>query len=100
MKDFISFIREQGVIGLAIGFILGGAVSQTVSALVESIINPLIGVIIPNTNSLSAASVTFFGATFAWGAFLVALIDLIVIAAVVFYGFKALKLEKLDKKKD
>ena len=28
MNGFISFIREQGVVGLAVGFILGGAVSK------------------------------------------------------------------------
>jgi len=26
MKGFINFIREQGIIGLAVGFILGGAI--------------------------------------------------------------------------
>jgi len=25
LEDFIKFIREQGIVGLAIGFILGGA---------------------------------------------------------------------------
>ena len=28
MKGFLDFIREQGVVGLAVGFILGGAVSK------------------------------------------------------------------------
>ena len=40
MSDFINFIRKQGVIGLAIGFILGGAVSKLVSALVSDISTP------------------------------------------------------------
>ena len=43
MKGFIDFIREQGVIGLAIGFILGGAVSKVVTSLVNDIISPVIG---------------------------------------------------------
>jgi len=43
MAQFVDFIRKQGVAGLAIGFILGGAVSKVVTALIEDIINPLVG---------------------------------------------------------
>jgi large-conductance mechanosensitive channel len=42
MKNFIDFIREQGIVGLAAGFILGGAVSKAVSALVTDVINPIL----------------------------------------------------------
>ena len=44
MKGFIDFIREQGVIGLAIAVILGGAVNKLVASLVGDIIQPLIGI--------------------------------------------------------
>ena len=37
MQGFIQFIREQGVIGLAIGFILGAAVSKVVASLVDRV---------------------------------------------------------------
>jgi len=40
-SGFIDFVREQGVVGLAVGFILGGAVSKVVSSLVKDIINSL-----------------------------------------------------------
>ena len=40
MRGFLNFIREQGVVGLAIGFILGGAISKLVAALVNDLINP------------------------------------------------------------
>ena len=43
MKGFLDFIREQGVVGLAVGFILGGAVSKLVASLVNDLINPLLG---------------------------------------------------------
>lgn len=38
MKGFIEFIREKGVVGLAVGFILGGAVAKVVAALVTDLI--------------------------------------------------------------
>jgi len=43
MKGFIEFVRDQGVVGLAVGFILGGAISKVVTSLVENIINPVGG---------------------------------------------------------
>ena len=46
MRVFMDFIREQGVVGLAVGFILGGAVSKVVSSLVEDIINPILGILL------------------------------------------------------
>jgi large conductance mechanosensitive channel len=92
---FINFIREQGVVGLAIGFILGGSINKLVASLVEDIIQPSIGLIFGSTEGLAGLSYK----SIMVGEFLVALIDFLILAAVVFFGFKALKLEKLDKKK-
>ena len=69
MKDFIQFIREQGVVGLAIGFILGGAVSTVVASLVKDIINPILGLILGSADGLAAASFGIFGAQIMWGSF-------------------------------
>jgi large conductance mechanosensitive channel len=98
MRGFIDFIRAQGVIGLAIGFILGGAVSKVVSALVTDIINPLVGLLLGSTTGLKEASFAIGSAKIMWGDFVSIVIDFIVIAAVIYFGFKMLRLEKLDKK--
>lgn len=99
MSDFIVFIREQGVVGLAVGFILGGAVSKVVSSLVEDIINPLIGLIIGSKDGLASAALAIGDVSIAWGSFFAVVIDFIIVAAVVFYVFKGLGLDKLDKVK-
>ncbi len=95
----MDFIREQGVIGLAVGFILGGAVSKVVSSLVKDIINPLLGIILGAAGNLSSMSVKVGSAKILWGSFLSVSIDFIIIALVVYYGVTLLKLDKLDKKK-
>lgn len=95
MTGFIQFIREQGVIGLAIGFILGGAVSQVVASFVKDIINPLIGLVWNSSEGLSGLMV----GPVALGSFLSITINFLIIAAVVYYGFKGLGLDKLDVKK-
>ena len=100
MKGFISFIREQGVVGLAVGFILGGAVSKVVTALVNDIINPIIGGLLGITDGLKTASFTIGSANILYGDMISVTIDFVVIALVVYYGIKLIGLDKLDKKKE
>lgn len=100
MKGFMKFIREQGVVGLAVGFILGGAVSKVVASLVKDIINPILGVALGAAGNLSEASFYISGARIMWGSFTSIVIDFLVIALVVYYGVKKLGLDKLDTKKE
>lgn len=99
MKGFIDFIREQSVVGLAVGFILGGAVSKLVSALVEDIVGPVLALGLGNVENLQSAYIQVGAAKIMWGNFLNVLIDFVVIALVVYFGVKMLRLDKLDKKK-
>jgi large conductance mechanosensitive channel len=99
MKGFIDFIREQGVVGLAIGFILGGAVSKVVTALVTDIINPLLGVVLGAAGGLKTATLHVGSAEILYGDLISVIIDFTVIALVVYFGVKAIGLDKLDKPK-
>lgn len=99
MKGFIDFIREQGVVNLAIAFVLGAAVTKVVNSFVNDIINPVVGVLLGSTAGLASAKLTIGSVSIMWGSFVSVLIDFMIIAAVVYYGFKWLGLEKLDKKK-
>lgn len=65
MKAFIDFIREQGVVGLAVGFMLGGAVSKVVASLVGDIINPVLGIALGAAGDLKSATVAIGGASVA-----------------------------------
>jgi len=100
LQGFIDFIREQGVIGLAVGFILGGAVSNLVKAFIDDLINPILGLILGAAGSLESATIKIGPMVFKYGNFLSVLINFVVIAAVVYYGIKGLGLDKLDKKKE
>lgn len=100
MTNFLNFIREQGVVGLAIGFILGGAVSGLVAALIKDIINPLIGLVLGYAGSLQTLGFDIGTAHIALGDFISVLINFFIVAAVVYWGFKGLGLDKLDKKKE
>jgi large conductance mechanosensitive channel len=98
MKGFIEFVREQGVVGLAVGFILGGSVSKVVSSLVQDIINPILGIVLGVAGDLSAKSTAIGPVNIMWGNFLSVLIDFMIIALVVYYLVKGFGFDKLDKK--
>lgn len=98
LAGFMDFVRKQGVVGLAVGFILGGAVSKVVTALVTDIINPLLGIVLGATENLKALKVTIGEVEILWGDFVSVTIDFLVIALVVYYGVKLLGTEGADKK--
>ncbi len=96
LREFVDFVREQGVVGLAIGFVLGGSVSKVVTALVQDIIQPIIGFLFGSTQGLKALHL----GPVLYGDFLANFIDFIIVALVVYFVFKQLKLDRLDKKKE
>lgn len=98
--SFLDFIREQGVVGLAVGFVLGGSVAKVVDSLVKDLINPLLGLVLGAAGDLKDASLWVGASEIRWGNFLSVLIDFTVIAVVVFLVVKILGVNKLDKKKE
>ena len=98
MKGFLDFIRSQGAIGLAVGFILGGAVSDLVKSIVTNVINPILAIVLGIFGDITHGSFTFYGAIIEYGALINASINFLVIAFVVYFGVKKLGLDKLDKK--
>jgi large conductance mechanosensitive channel len=99
MKGFLNFVREQGVVGLGVGFLLGGAVSKLVTALITDLVNPILGLILGAAGNLKDAELALGPVTFMWGDFVATMIDFAVVAAVVYYGVHGLGLDKIDKKK-
>lgn len=101
LQGFVDFIREQGVVGLAVGLVLGIASKGVVDSLVANIFNPLIGVI-TGGGSLTAKAVCLndsCSSKLGYGQVLSDLISFIIVAALVYFAVKGLKLDKLDKKK-
>lgn len=99
LNDFVKFVREQGVVGLAVGIILGGSVKEVVSALISDFISPVIGLFMGAAGNLREASFSIGSVTFMWGHFLATLIDFVVVALVVYFIISKLA-SKLDKSKE
>ena len=96
MSGFIEFVRERGVVGLAIGFVLGGAVSKVTTSFSTDILNPIIALLFGST----AALADFAIGNVAIGKFIATVIDFMVLALAVYLIFMVLKLDTLDKKKE
>ncbi|MET1033344.1 MAG: MscL family protein [Candidatus Saccharimonadales bacterium] len=103
-SGFMGFLREQSVVGLAIGLVLGTQAKVLVDQIIASFINPIVGLLLPGQGTLKDKifTVNWNGKTaqFGWGAFVLSLLTFVIVAAVVYYVFKGLKLDKLDKKKE
>jgi len=98
-KEFKDFIAKGNVMDMAVGIIVGAAFTAIVSSMVADLINPFIGLFtggldftnnylvlsgeVPAGASLDAAREAG-AAVFAYGAFLMAVINFLIIAFVVF----------------
>ncbi|RJL08779.1 large conductance mechanosensitive channel protein MscL [Paracoccus siganidrum] len=104
IQEFKQFIARGNVIDLAVGIIIGAAFTAIVNSLVEDMINPILGLIIggidftnlyfvmsgnvPDGASLEAAR-NSGAAIFAYGSFLMAVLNFLIIAWAVFLLVKA-----------
>jgi large conductance mechanosensitive channel len=100
MKGFIEFIRSHGIVGLAVGFIMGGSITKLITSLVNDIVNPVVGILISRAGDLKANYFLVGNAKIMWGSFISSFIDFIIIAFIVYFGVKILGVDKLDKEKD
>jgi large conductance mechanosensitive channel len=106
VQEFMGFLKTFGIIGLAIAFIIGAAASKLVTALVNDIINPIVGLALPSgdlklleTEVINSVSGVI--SVFKYGDFIANVIDFIIIAVIVFILYKVLSRFKLvdDKTK-
>lgn len=103
---FMSFVREQGVVGLAVGLAIGTSATVFVKSIVDNLINPLVGAVLPGGSDLASKYYCLDRSAgecvnrLGWGAVASNLISFLAVAAVIYFVVKGLKLDKLDKKKD
>jgi len=86
LAEFKDFIGKAGVLGLAIGFIMGTYIGKVVSALVQDLIMPIPGAMIPGGDWKKAVVSLPVGAgmNFAVGDFVGVIVDFLIIAGVIF----------------
>jgi large conductance mechanosensitive channel len=89
LKEFKEFISKGNVMDLAVGIIIGAAFTAIVGSLVADLINPLIGIFLGGVD-FSGLSLDVGSAKFTYGKFIMAVINFLIIAFVVFMLVKAM----------
>lgn len=84
ISGFMDFVRKQGVVGLGVGLVLGGAVAKLVTSFVNDVVQPLLGLLLGATGSLKDAYVMVGPAKVMWGNFVGSLIDFMIVALIVY----------------
>ena len=92
--EFMKFLKEYGVIGLAIGVIIGGKAGELVKAIVDGLLMPVVGMVLPGGDWQ-----TWTVGKFQIGLVLAALVNFVIVAFLVFlFAKKVLKEDKVAKK--
>lgn len=102
LNEFKAFIAKGNVVDLAVGIIIGAAFTAIVNSLVSDLINPIIGLVtggidfsnlyidLSGTNPPTLSAARDAGVpVFAYGSFITAVINFLIIAWVVFLLVKA-----------
>ena len=82
--EFKTFAFKGSVIDLAVGVIIGTAFAKIVSSLVEHIIMPAIGVILPSKTGYQGWKATFHGKEIPFGLFLGDVVNFLIVALALF----------------
>lgn len=115
IQEFKDFIAKGNVMDMAVGIIIGAAFTAIVTSLVGDLINPIISlfmggvdfagqyVLLGDGEYASIAEAEEAGAAvFAWGRFIMAVLNFLIIAFVVFLLVKAVNRarEATEKKEE
>ena len=93
IKEFKDFIAKGNVMDLAVGIIIGAAFTAIVGSLVDDLINPLIGIFLGGVD-FGGLTASVGEATFTYGNFIMAIINFLIIAFVVFMLVKVVNSTK------
>jgi large conductance mechanosensitive channel len=82
-KEFRDFLFKTNVFSMAMGVVIGNAISKVVESIVKDLFMPVVGVV-NRSGYWGNVKISFWRFNFTVGNFIGALIDFLVIATVVF----------------
>ena len=89
LGEFVEFLRKTNALALAVAVIIGAAIGKVVSGIVDDLIMPIIGVILPGGDWRSAELQLGGGNAIKYGDLLGRFVDFVIVAFVVFLITKA-----------
>ena len=98
INEFKEFALKGNVMDMAVGIIIGAAFTAIVTSLVNDIISPLIGLFVKVDFNKLVANVA--GVDIKYGAFIMAIINFLIVAWVLFLVIKSINKANSLKKKE
>jgi len=95
--DFKDFIKEYGVISVAVAFVMGQATNELVKSFVNNIIMPFLNPIVKN-GGWETAILHWGYIQISWGLFVAAALNFIIMALIVFIVIKKVMKREVKKK--
>jgi large conductance mechanosensitive channel len=89
-QEFMDFLNKYGVVGIAIGFIIGTAAATLVSALVSDLFMPIVTFFLPKDSPWQTFYIAIGNGQLLIGHFFNAMINFLIIALLVFLVIKQL----------
>ena len=88
LEEFKAFAMRGNVLDMAVGVVVGGAFTAIVTALVEDVINPVIGLFFKA--DFSSVVIDLGGSSIKIGEFVNSIINFLIVAFVLFMVIKAI----------
>lgn len=88
--EFKEFLLKQNALALAVGVILGAAIGKVVSGVVDDLLMPVLGLLLPGGDWRSAQLAIGPNSAIKYGDFIGRVVDFVIVSAVVFVIVKRL----------
>ncbi|HYC41204.1 MAG TPA: large conductance mechanosensitive channel protein MscL [Chitinophagaceae bacterium] len=109
IREFKEFALRGNLVDIAVAFVMGAAFGKVITALTEGLVAPLISLILGGRSGLGewvirremkdvSGVVTREAISLKWGAFLVAVLDFLIIAFVMFLFIRGINGLKRKRK--
>ncbi len=89
IREFLEFLKEYKVISFAIAFVMGSASTSLVNSFVKDVLMPIIAPLL-SSKTWETAMLNIGPVSIAFGSFLAALLNFIILAFIVFILAKKL----------
>jgi large conductance mechanosensitive channel len=97
-KEFLDFLKQYGVLGLAIAVIIGGKLNLLITSFVNDLLGPLIFLPVLKAAGVENISDLSYNGVL-YGKVITSLIDFIIVALIVFMFAKKIMREQVVAKK-
>lgn len=98
LKEFLDFLKQYGVLGLAIAVIIGGKLNLLITSFVNDLLSPLIFLpVLKAAGVENISDLSYYGILY--GKVITSLIDFIIVALIVFMFAKKIMREQVVAKK-